>query len=126
MQCKKVCASIKELQKELGSVPFSVSSVATDLALVEKHLSCELPVSRQCKESISEHPESIFRFSDDLIIMLSIVVLPASGTRHRSYRDLLVRYQSAGSMPLACPSISLALLCAVVTRLPRFTIDCRA
>jgi len=55
MQCTDVSTSIKELHEEFSPVPFSHCVVATDLAVIEKHLVAELPVSLKCKESISDY-----------------------------------------------------------------------
>jgi len=55
MQCTDVSTSVRELHKEFSLVPFSHCAVATDLAIIEKQLVAELPVSLMCKESISEY-----------------------------------------------------------------------
>jgi len=55
MQCTDVTTSIKELHEEFSLVPFSHCAVATDLAVIEKHLVAELPVSMRCKEIISDY-----------------------------------------------------------------------
>ena len=48
------------------------------------------------------------------LIMLPIAVLLPSGTQHHRYRDLLLRCQIAGLLPLAYPSLSLTLVCVQV------------
>jgi len=52
MQCTDVSTNIKQLDEEFSLVPLSHCAVATDLAVIEKHLVAELPVSIKCKESI--------------------------------------------------------------------------
>ena len=55
MQCTDVSTNIKKLHEEFSLVPLSHCAVATDLAVIEKQLVVELPISIKCKESISDY-----------------------------------------------------------------------
>ena len=71
MECaKKVASGMEALQKKFGAVPFTVpfsekpefeSAVSFDIAEMEELLVAELPISLQCKGSITGSPEEVAR-----------------------------------------------------------------